>query len=539
MAGVKFGEPFGLDATLMRRLDWDRALKRISHDQRSDFIYAPHFGIIYAKAGAELAELIKSELRSGHYLPGTPISMEVPKSGRLRSLGMNRIGASFSRPGSILWPKDRLFYQILADEAAPIIERKTDKTRSFSHRLASADSPGMFVANRTCWNALQAALARHSKKRTTEYILRVDVANYFGSINQHTLINDLSEAGYGKSFADRLEVMLVAYTGDRSSRGILQGMFPSDLFGNYYMDPIDRFLKEYPVPSARYVDDIYIFVKSAAEAEKVLRELVPQLRAYDLVLNEAKSALMPKKALMTEEPDLEALFEQALEEISNQVEDEEFDADYGFQSEWDDDEDDDEENPDLTLEATVQLFDSLSTYPGHEENIERFCLPLFATVGSDYAVAHVVEAFRKRPSMSQIYAAYLARFLLEDGVQDHLIELLQDSSLMDWQKMWIMAALLQGGSKDENAVKVANQLLNDSARRDMLRAIAAIYVGKFGDSARRKSLRLLYPSLSPYVQLAVYFSSRDWSGADKKNARDAWGGSSEMHKLLTIAMSKP
>ncbi|WP_081451581.1 RNA-directed DNA polymerase [Achromobacter piechaudii] len=538
MAGIKFGDPFGLDATLLKKLNWDQALKRVAHDQRSDFIYAPHFGIIYAKAGDELVELVNSELKSGKYLPGMPITLEVPKSGRMRAVSMNRQGPSFSRPGSILWPKDRLVYQLLADEAAPIIEKKTDKTRSFSHRLAAPDQAPMFAPTRTCWNALQQALARHSKKSGSKYILRIDVANYFGSINQHTFINDLTGAGYPKTLADRLEVMLVAYTEERSSRGILQGMYPSDLFGNYYMDPIDRFLKEYPVPSARYVDDLYIFIRSVDEAEDLLRQLVPLLRAYDLVLNEAKSAIMPKNALMSEEPDLETLFEEALDEISSQVADEDFDADYGFQSEWDEDDDEEEEGSvDIKLEATKHLFNSISKYPGHEENIERFCLPLFATIESDYAVDHVLNSFKKRPSMSQIYAAYLARFLDHDGVSDYLIELLSDASIMDWQKMWILAALLQGSGND-NAVKVVNQILTDTKRRDVLRAIAAIYVGKFGDHARRKSLRLLYPSCSPYVQLAIYFSSRYWSGADKKNARDAWGASSAMHSLLTSALSK-
>ena len=36
----------------------------------------------------------------------------------------------------------------------------------------------------------------------------------------------------------------------------------------------------------------------------------------------------PKANLITEEPDLEALFNNAVEEISNQVEDDDFDADY-------------------------------------------------------------------------------------------------------------------------------------------------------------------------------------------------------------------
>jgi Reverse transcriptase (RNA-dependent DNA polymerase) len=159
----------------------------------------------------------------------------------------------------------------------------------------------MFLPTRTCWSQLQKALAKHSKNSELKYILKVDVANYFGSLNQHVLINVLSDSGYPKPLHSRLEAVLTSFTGERSSRGILQGMYPSDLFGNYYLAPVDKVLDEQGVPSARYVDDIYVFVKSMDGADKLLRELIPALRSYDLVLNEAKSVVMPKSSLMTEE----------------------------------------------------------------------------------------------------------------------------------------------------------------------------------------------------------------------------------------------
>jgi hypothetical protein len=185
---------------------------------------------------------------------------------------------------------------------------------------------------------------------------------------------------------------LTAYTGgERSSRGIPQGMYPSDLFGNFYLAPIDRFLDEYGVPSARYVDDIYIFLKNVDSSDHLLRELIPALRSYDLVINEAKASVMPKAALVTEEPDLETLFAAAIAEIASQIEHDEFDVDYGFQSDWEENETSDTEaDDDLELKATTVLFDSIEEYPGQEESIERFCLPLFAKADSDYAIDHVL-----------------------------------------------------------------------------------------------------------------------------------------------------
>jgi len=461
-----------MDTSALAKIDWALALERVIHDLRSDFIYAPHLSFIYSKAGDELIALLDRELKSGTFSPGVPLTIEVPKSFRIRvAAQLKRLGPSFTRPGSILLPRDRLLYQALADQGAPIVDAKTDAKRSFSHRLAPAGSASMFLPTRTCWNELQKSLAEHSKAEATRYILKIDVANCFGSLNQHTLINVLNDSGYPRSLSSRLEVLLTSYTGERSSRGILQGMYPSDLLGNYYMAPIDRLLDDYGVPSARYVDDIYVFVESVDAADQLLRELVPALRSYDLVLNEAKSVIMPKSALITEEP-LEALFANAVTEISDQVDDDDFDADYGFQSEWDEEEIDDE---DLELQATTVLFDSLSDYPGHEENIERFCLPLFSKAGSDYAVEHVLDAFKKRPSMSQIYASYLAKFLEMNGVHEFLLDLLKDAALFDWQKMWVLAALSQVEAADDAAVRAALDLLRDANRHDALRAVAAIY----------------------------------------------------------------
>ena len=88
----------------------------------------------------------------------------------------------------------------------------------------------MFLPTRTCWNALQKALANRAKIAAVNYILKIDVANFFGSLNLHTLINVLKDSGYPKSLSSILEAILISYTGERSSRGILQGIYPRPLW---------------------------------------------------------------------------------------------------------------------------------------------------------------------------------------------------------------------------------------------------------------------------------------------------------------------
>lgn len=531
----------GIDPAYVKKLDFGLATKRISQDSKSDFIYAPHLSFIYTRAATELGAKLSTDLQSGTFAPGLPISIEVPKSARMKMSGKR--GPSFSRPGSILLPKDRLLYQLLADAAAPIVDGKTDKDRSFSHQLADAKSESMFLPTRTCWSAFQKALKKHAKDKNLHYVVKLDIANCFGTLNQHMLINVLKSSEYPNELSGPLEELLGHFTGTRSSRGIVQGIFPSDLLGNFYLDPVDRFLKDNKHPSARYVDDIYVFVDTGETADRVVRGLIALLRQYDLSLNETKSRVMAKSALQAEEPDLDALFQAAIEEIAEQTDGEDLDVDYGFQADFEDDDDDDddedEDEVDLELEATKQLFDSVDDYDGHEETIERFCLPLFAKSGSDHAVDYVLSNFGKRPAMAQIYVTYLSRFLddLLYDVEEFLVDALEDESLLDWQKMWVLAGLLQAKTYKDDTVKVVWDVFNDANRHEALRAVAAIFVGRYGDHARRTNLINAYgPVGSPYIQSAVYFSSRWFPAAERANARKTWGNLSELNELMTAAL---
>jgi retron-type reverse transcriptase len=129
----------------------------------------------------------------------------------------------------------------------------------------------MFEPSRASWNKMQRALDRLSQEHKKSYVVKADIANCFETINQHTLVNHLDAIGYPSPLQGALDAFLVLVTGDRNSRGLLQGLFPSDLLGNFYLNPIDEHFKDLGIPSARYVDDIYIFVSSLRQVESVTR----------------------------------------------------------------------------------------------------------------------------------------------------------------------------------------------------------------------------------------------------------------------------
>lgn len=141
----------------------------------------------------------------------------------------------------------------------------------------------------------------------------------------------------------------------------IDGGYPSDLFGNFYLYPLDRHFSDAGIPSIRYVDDIYAFFKSHEEFSKAVIYLYPELRRLDLTLNEAKSCVTSPLGLLTSDPDLDAMFDAAISEITamGSAEDsEEILTDYGFQAIWSGEPH--QTQNEVESAATELLFDQIS-----------------------------------------------------------------------------------------------------------------------------------------------------------------------------------
>ena len=68
--------------------------------------------------------------------------------------------------------------------------------------------------------------------------MKADVANYFERIPQHHLINLMIASGSVPEATRLLEEIFLAFQ-ERNSFGIIQGVFPSDVFGKFYLSDID------------------------------------------------------------------------------------------------------------------------------------------------------------------------------------------------------------------------------------------------------------------------------------------------------------
>jgi hypothetical protein len=527
---------FGLDSKFAATINWDLAISRIISDIRSDFILAPHLSCVFSDSADILVADVKAALSSGKFSPQLPITIDIPKKQRIRVNGLKRQAPNFVRSGGILFPNDRLVYQVIADIAQPIIEKKLNRTICFSHQPADKEHLArMFKTSRECWTAMQSHLGSLIDTAEPALVFKADVASCFQSINQHTLVNNLSAAGLPSELVKPLESMLAQMSTSRSSRGILQGVFPSDLFGNFYLYPIDRYLADSAIPAVRYVDDLYMFFKNHDECDLHIINIFRELRKIDLYLNESKSSVMSPLGLRTSDPDLDAMFSEAAQEIEESLSEgdyEEIASDYGFQVIWHEP----DELPDgITIEmaATCHLFNQIPKYPGTTEEIERFCLPLFAAFGSDYAVDHVLGKLEDTPSMAQIYFSYLSKFLSTEKVVARIFGAIEGRKLtFGWEYLWAIACVIRITRASDAVVAALLKLAKDSGD-DSVRALALIAAAKHGDYDRQRTVvDACETYTSDHVRGAILFAARYMLKPLRRTTLDLLGHQGHLNQMI-------
>lgn len=511
----------GLDQRIIDAINHDSVTERVKLDIRSDFILAPHFNAIFVSAHAELWSRLSESLRAGTYNPDLPLTISVPKE------------RWFTRPGSILQPVDRFLYQALIDGVADTLEQGMDRVRSFSH-VVSDEPNQMFAPAHECWGRFQAKITQLCDSGT--HVLRADIANYFERIPQHHLVNLMSAAGCPPEIVKLLEEMLLAFQ-ERDSFGIVQGLFPSDILGNFFLSDFDAFCELHDIPSARYVDDIYLAFESEAAARQGLIRLIESLRKDGLHLNEYKSGIFPANEIIREETAIDRMFEEVRDEIDDEIRPGAV-SPYAFEADWefeDDEEDDAPDEEEVDAIAAERLFGQIDEYPKYADRIEKFCLPLLRRADSGVAVDHVLAHLLSKPHQTRLYFSYLAGFVRDNpALVTALEEQFQSEQLISgYQMMFLLATLMRTPQTDRRTVNAAIQWLQNRQIAKEARAMAAIFASRHGNPNQKRAVRQEYENEpSDYVRSAMLYAARYFTNVEKRTCKRAWGGHNEINALI-------
>ena len=458
-------------------------------------------------------------MRKSSYGPKPPIEMEIPKGARVSARTASIIGPNYFRPGSTLLPEDRVVYHFLAQEAEQVIEKALDRSKVFSNKPLTKPGEG-FASFSSQWRSLREAVELAIKSGQYKIVLKCDIAQYFFSINQHELVNQLEHQGFAPELVKLAERFLSSLTLDRSSRGIIQGLYASDLLGNGYLTAIDEFINDAGHQHFRYVDDMYVLFKTADEFRSFFPKFVKKLRDYDLALNESKTFAAAPIALLREETELDKAILAAKSEAALKLtnyEEIEVDGEYGveFVEILETAPDDDE----VELEATIGIFNSLDDFKGDErDRAEAFCLGIFRRAADPVAIDYVTKRWLRHPDQAREYALYLGRFAADPKHVETIDKMVASSAdgMIDYQWAWAAFLMRRFPEISTDLLTRAVNIQRDGARSDVVRSLLTYPVCAHGSPQRKKEVRDGYANAPLLVQLAIihcgkYFTSGERS----------------------------
>lgn len=134
----------------------------------------------------------------------------------------------------------------------------------------------------------------HTKNIKNMYGYKLDIKNYFNSININILINnlehDIKDIDLLNLFKELLNNKYVIYNNERilESKGAIAGSPISAFLANFYLKEVDNYFWNQNVFYIRYADDIIIFANTKEELENYRKILINYLHEYKLEVNKDK-----------------------------------------------------------------------------------------------------------------------------------------------------------------------------------------------------------------------------------------------------------
>lgn len=141
----------------------------------------------------------------------------------------------------------------------------------------------------------------NSKGIKDMYAFKVDISNYFNSINTHKLLPILkdvlkSDERLYHLLKDIITLDMSIFEGEQlpEKRGAMAGTSISTFFANIYLMDMDRYFEENNIIYARYSDDIIIFAKTLQELESYKAVLFEYFKKKNLTVNTDKEFLFER-----------------------------------------------------------------------------------------------------------------------------------------------------------------------------------------------------------------------------------------------------
>lgn len=414
-----------LATAILKRLDLPSALMQEAVADRN--LLPPEPGWQEAVAGSDsIVKWITGQLRAG-WVPAPQHTVAVRKSGH----GV--------RPVPIWSIPDRIIYRalvnvLLSDE--PPLDRSTEAYLEFV-RAPHTYSEAVSKQGKTDVDALFFYLF----DSPFEYVVKSDIAAFYQYVDHAILGSELLLKGQDYEVVDALMQLLQEVQG--RSYGLPQLLEPSDRLSEVYIDRVERALIRDGFHVWRYNDDFRVGCTGYPEALNALEKLDSAARDNGLIISESKTftyrygTYVMNHLGLTVTADKKVISGDEVEDVVGDYTDE-----FGL--------DDLERAMQIISGAQPdadQPFINLREARSEHTRLLRRALNGLAAAGSADAVPHVKRLLEYIPSLTPTLIRYLV--LVSDAASDEVDAVLdaiyQESSLNEWQKIWVLHGLSEIG----------------------------------------------------------------------------------------------
>ena len=130
-------------------------------------------------------------------------------------------------------------------------------------------------------------------KINDNYSYKVDIKNYFNSINIDKILKELKQDIEEETYNLIKDILLnknVTYKNEifEEEKGIMAGVPISSFLANYYLKDLDKYFEKEEIIYFRYADDILISAKSKKDLDKYIKIIKKELKKKNLEINQEK-----------------------------------------------------------------------------------------------------------------------------------------------------------------------------------------------------------------------------------------------------------
>lgn len=259
-------------------LDMKTAIKRMQHDLIDDWFFDPlHYSdmcntefVLNYFSRKDHCRNYKAQKMEVFYLP--------KKSFVLRK----------AMVGTFM---DRLVYMDVVNQLSGLIDSHLSCHVYSARYNSDISKDALIVQGVEQWTKMNYLIKDWVDTEKKGCLVKLDLLNYYDSINKKTLIrllNEIAQTDNDKACVKLLENLLIDFSDKEINHGIPQNNDASSLLATFYISHIDEIILSKVVHYCRFMDDMYFVAKNIYEARDLLQTIEKHLRQIDLSLNAQK-----------------------------------------------------------------------------------------------------------------------------------------------------------------------------------------------------------------------------------------------------------